>query len=136
MVSQQGGAPAAGQELEPIVEVCGDRLNSEHGISWETIEIVAAVGSPRVAVLYDLYHSLVMGEDPAAVLDGSTGLVAHVQVADVAGRSEPRSGPLDWPRLLHDLRAAGYHGRLGLEYMPSVATVESLALIETVAAGA
>jgi len=120
------------ENLNSRVDHVGTYLDSTR----ETIEIAAAVGSPRVAVLYDLYHSLVMGEDPAAVLDGAAGLVAHVQVADVAGRSEPRAGSLDWPRLLHDLRAAGYEGRLGLEYMPSVATAESLALIEKVAAGA
>ena len=31
LVARQGGAPAAGQDPEAIVEVCGDLLNSEHG---------------------------------------------------------------------------------------------------------
>ena len=91
--------------------------------------IVRDVGHPSVRLLYDLYHSTVMGEDPAMVLTGAGDLVGHVHLADVPGRHEPGTGGIDWPRQLAALRAAGYTGALGLEYMPLGETTSSLAFI-------
>ena len=92
----------------------------------EGLEIIRNVGHPAVRLLYDMYHSVVMGEEPGDVLTGSGGLVGHVHIADVPGRHEPGTGEIDWPRQLAALRAAGYSGSLGLEFMPSRDTVSSL----------
>ena len=94
----------------------------------ETVAIVREIGRPEVAVLYDAYHSLVMGEDVRTVLADAVDHVKHVQVADAPGRHEPGTGTLDWAELLDDLSASGYSGPLGLEYQP---TVESVASTET-----
>jgi hydroxypyruvate isomerase len=120
------------ENLNSRVDHVGTYLDS----TTETIQIVREVASPQVCVLYDLYHSLMMDEDPAAVLHGASDLVGHVQIADTQGRIEPREGPLDWPGLLHTLRLFGYPGRLGLEFMPSQRTVDALVLIEKAAAAA
>jgi len=95
----------------------------------EALGIVRDVGHPSVRLLYDLYHSTVMGEDPAAVLSGAGDLVGHVHFADAPGRHEPGTGDIDWPRQLAALRTAGYEGALGLEYMPVRDTLSSLAFI-------
>ena len=95
----------------------------------EALGIVRDVGHPSVRLLYDLYHSTVMGEDPAAVLSGAGDLVGHVHLADAPGRHEPGTGDIDWPRQLAALRTAGYEGALGLEYMPVRDTLSSLAFI-------
>ena len=87
-------------------------------------------------MLYDLYHSVTEGEDPATELANAAGLVDYVQIADVAGRGEPGSGSVDWPARLAVLRAAGYDGPLGLEYVPTVETTASVEYIRTVAAAA
>ncbi|MET9021854.1 TIM barrel protein [Actinopolymorpha sp. NPDC004070] len=100
----------------------------------ETVAIVREVGRPEVAVLYDAYHSLVMGEDVQTVLSGVVDQVKHVQVADVPGRHEPGTGTLDWPKLLADLEASGYTGPLGLEYQPTVESVASTELLRRVVA--
>ncbi|MGW0231972.1 TIM barrel protein [Actinopolymorpha singaporensis] len=94
----------------------------------ETVAIVREVGRPEVAVLYDAYHSLVMGEEVRAVLADAVDHIKHVQVADVPGRHQPGTGRLDWAELLGDLEASGYSGPLGLEYQP---TVESVASTQT-----
>jgi hydroxypyruvate isomerase len=120
------------ENLNSRVDHAGTYLDS----TIETIDIVRAVGSPRVRVLYDLYHSLMMGEDPLVVLDGATDVVGHVQIGDVQGRIEPHEGPLDWPALLHALRRSGYFGRLGLEFMPTQSTADALAFIEKLSASA
>ena len=53
--------------------------------------------------------------------------VAHVQIADAPGRGEPGTGRLDLDGYLARLERAGYAGWVGLEYKPTVPTVDSLA---------
>lgn len=91
------------------------------------LDIVEAVGSPNLRLLYDVYHSATMGEDMEAVLAGRMDLVAHVQVADMPGRNEPGTATLDWPATIATLRRLGYDGAIGLEYRPSLPTEASLA---------
>jgi hydroxypyruvate isomerase len=95
---------------------------------------VREVNHPAVRLLYDLYHSMVMGEEPEHVLAGSGHLVGHVHIADVPGRHEPGTGTIDWPRQLAALRSAGYSGAIGLEYIPTRATESSLELIRRLTA--
>ena len=78
-------------------------------------------------MIYDIYHSAVMGEEIADVLAGRLDRVAHVHLADAPGRHEPGSGSMDWQRRLKWLSDQGYAGAVGLEYKPSVKTEDSLA---------
>ncbi|MFD1612306.1 hydroxypyruvate isomerase family protein [Sphingomonas tabacisoli] len=91
------------------------------------LDIVEAVGSPNLRLLYDAYHSAVMDEDMGEVLDGRMHLVAHVQVADMPGRNEPGTGTIDWAEKIATLRRLGYQGAIGLEYKPTLPAAESLA---------
>jgi hydroxypyruvate isomerase len=91
------------------------------------LDLVEAVNSPNLRLLYDLYHSTVMEEDMATVLSGRMHLVHHIQIADMPGRGEPGTGEIDWPSLLASLKALGYQGGLGLEYRPSMPALASLA---------
>lgn len=90
------------------------------------LDIVEAVGSPNLRLLYDAYHSAVMGEDMREVLGGRMHLVAHVQVADMPGRNEPGTGTIDWAEKIETLRRLGYQGAIGLEYKPTLPAIESL----------
>lgn len=92
------------------------------------LDLVEAVGSPNLRLLYDVWHSAVMGEDMAEVLAGRIHLVAHVQVADMPDRNEPGTGDLDWAQVTKTLRDLGYAGAIGLEYFPTLPMDESLAL--------
>ena len=91
-------------------------------------DLIEAVNSPNLRLLYDVYHSAVMGEDMAEVLTGRMHLVHHVQVADLPGRNEPGTGTLDWDQIIGTLKALDYRGNIGLEYRPTLPPAESLAL--------
>jgi hydroxypyruvate isomerase len=92
------------------------------------LDIVAAVDSPGLRLLADVYHSAQTSEDLAAAIGDRMRYVAHVQVADTPGRHEPGTGTIAWPEVMGVLRAKGYDGAIGLEYFPSVLEAESLAL--------
>lgn len=102
----------------------------------DAVTVARAVNSDSFGILYDLYHSVTEGEDPATELANAAGLVDYVQIADAPGRGEPGSGEVDWAERLAVLRAAGYDGPIGLEYVPTVETVASVAHIRAVARSA
>lgn len=97
----------------------------------EGLDIIAEVGDPNIRLLYDIYHSVVMGETPSEVLDGRVDLVAHVHLADAPGRHEPGTGTMDWRGHLQWLGAHGYAGMCGLEYKPKARTTDSLGFLDT-----
>jgi hydroxypyruvate isomerase len=111
--------------LEPLndrVDHLGYYLTSTR----EGLDIVDEVDRAEVKLVYDLYHSAMMGEETETVLDGRLDRVAHVHLADTQGRHEPGTGTMDWQARLDWLFSNGYQGLVGLEYRPSVGTVESL----------
>ena len=92
----------------------------------EGLDIVEEVGSPNMKLLYDIYHSVMMGETPSEVLNGRVHLVGHVHLADAPGRGEPGSGEMPWQEHLNWLAEHGYKGYVGLEYRPTEDTRRSL----------
>jgi hydroxypyruvate isomerase len=93
----------------------------------DSFGVVRQVNSPRVKVLYDIYHSIAEGEDTRAVLGEIAGTIGHVQVADFPGRGEPGSGTVDWKDKLAQLREHGYAGVIGVECHPTQSsTAEAL----------
>lgn len=95
----------------------------------EGLDIIDEVNRPEIRLIYDIYHSAVMGEEIADVLAGRMDRVAHVHLADVPGRHEPGSGHLDWQCRLGWLEQNGYRGMVGLEYMPTQSTLASLSAL-------
>lgn len=102
----------------------------------DAVTVARGVGSDSFGVLYDMYHSITEGEDPATELANAAGLVDYVQIADVPGRGEPGSGAVDWTQRLAALRSSGYTGPIGLEYAPTVESAASVAHIRSIAATA
>jgi hydroxypyruvate isomerase len=96
----------------------------------DVISILLEVASPSIKLLFDAYHARVMNEDARRILNTARDLLAHVQIADTPGRHEPGSGTIDWPAALATFHTLGYTGRLGLEYQPTVPTLDSLTTIQ------
>lgn len=128
---RQAADLAEAAEVTLVLEPLNSRIDHPGMYLVETklgLDLVEAVNSPRLKLLYDVYHSLVMGENPREVLEGRMHLVEHIQVADLPGRNEPGTGGIDWPTLLADLRDLGYDGPFGLEYRPTRPALASLDL--------
>lgn len=100
----------------------------------EGLDIVDEVARPEIGIVYDLYHSLVMGESPAEVLEGRMKNVLHVHVADQPGRHQPGTGDEPLTTHLQYIIDTGFDGFIGFEYRPigdSTAAAEgTLALFE------
>lgn len=122
-VLQGSGVRLALEPLNTVVDHKGYYLAS----TSEGLDIVEAVDRPEIALLYDLYHSMVMEEDPVAVLGGRVERIAHVHVADHPGRHQPGTGTLPLGATLAWLASQGYDGLVGLEFHPTGSTAAALA---------
>ena len=81
-------------------------------------DVVNAVGSPSVKVLYDLYHMSRMGEDVVQDVVSHRELIAHLHAAESPQRSIPRrDGEIGYGRIVEAISAAGYDGYWGLEFV-------------------
>lgn len=126
-----------GSGVKLILEAVNTRVDHPGALTDRTADAVTVargVNSDSFGILYDLYHSLTEGEDPATELRNAAGLVDYVQIADAPGRGEPGSGAVDWAAQLAVLRASGYTGPIGLEYFPTVPSAESVKHIREIAA--
>jgi hydroxypyruvate isomerase len=92
----------------------------------DVITVLDRVHVPNVGFLCDLFHLANNGDDIDAALAAYAHRIAHVQIADHPGRGEPGTGTLDLGRYLSTIEASGYSGYVGLEYIPTTTTIDSL----------
>jgi hydroxypyruvate isomerase len=97
----------------------------------DALAVIDRAGEPNIALLADLYHLAVNGDDVDKVIADHADRIAHVQIADAPGRHEPGTGELPLLAQLTALRDAGYDGWVGLEYKPSGASADSFGWIKS-----
>ncbi len=114
-MAEDAGMQLVLEPLNAVVNHPGYFLTS----TLEGFDMVEEVDSPAVRLLYDLYHSVMMGEQPARVLASRGHLIGHVHIADAPGRHEPGTGYIDFPACLRVITDAGYSGPIGLEFWPT-----------------
>jgi hydroxypyruvate isomerase len=116
----------AGYAEQKKVTVCLELLNSavDHkdymgdSTKW-CVEAVHRVASPRVKVLYDIYHAAVMKEDVLADIRNHHDCFAHYHTGGVPGRNEIDSTQtVDYPKMVRAILATGYTGYIGQEFVP------------------
>jgi hydroxypyruvate isomerase len=88
--------------------------------------VLDRVPASNTGFLCDLFHLANNGDDVDAALLAYAHRIAHVQIADHPGRGEPGTGILDLQRYLSTIEANGYSGYVGLEYIPTTTTIDSL----------
>ena len=106
--------------LEPVSGADGYPLKTAADV-LAVIDALRERGVDNVALLADLYHLTVNGDDVDAVIRDHTDRFGHVQIADAPGRGEPGTGTAPIQRWVRDAEAAGYSGWIGLEYKTSAA---------------
>jgi hydroxypyruvate isomerase len=79
-------------------------------------EVVAAVGSPAVRLIFDTAHVQAMDGDLIANLEAAWDAVAIVQLADTPGRLEPGTGEVDFAAVLALLKRRRFKGLVELEF--------------------
>ena len=122
-LAEEAGVTLVLEPLNSLVDHAGYFLDR----SALGFELVRAVDSPRIKVLFDIYHMQVMEGNVIQTLTGNLDLIGHVHVADVPGRHEPGTGELNYANIIEALRQAGYDKYVGFEFDPKAPSDEAVA---------
>lgn len=87
--------------------------------SAEAFDIIQAVNSPYVKILYDVYHQQITEGNLIPTIRQNINLIGHFHIADHPGRHEPGTGEINYHNVLKAIKDTGYNGWIGLEYRPS-----------------
>jgi sugar phosphate isomerase/epimerase len=95
-------------------------------LDW-VAEIIRKVGSPRVRLLFDIYHVQVMHGDLLRRIDQTKDIIGHVHTAGCPGRGElDDTQEVNYPAVIRKLVDIGYTGYVGQEFIPTRAPREGL----------
>jgi hydroxypyruvate isomerase len=91
------------------------------------VRVCEAVRSPRVKLLYDIYHMQIMEGDIIRTIGRDHQWFGHYHTAGNPGRHEiDDSQELNYPAIVRAIAATGYDGWLGQEFIPSGDPVAAL----------
>jgi hydroxypyruvate isomerase len=116
------------------VTICVELLNSKvnhRGYQGDHtqfgVDVVKAVASPRVKLLYDIYHMQIMDGDIIATIRREIGSIAHFHTGGVPGRHElDDTQELNWRGIAKAIVDLGYTGYFAHEFQPTRDPLTSL----------
>jgi len=116
------------------VTLCLEMLNSKvdhkdyqaDHTAW-AVQVVQGVGSPRLKLLYDIYHMQIMDGDVIATIRANAGHIAHFHTGGVPGRAEiDDTQELNYRRVMQAIADLGFTGFVGQEFVPKRDPLSSL----------
>jgi hydroxypyruvate isomerase len=89
--------------------------------------IVKAVDSPRVKLLYDIYHMQIMEGDLIHTIKDQHQYIGHYHTGGVPGRHElDHTQEVNWPAVCRAIVDTEFHGFLAHEFVPTRDPLTSL----------
>lgn len=116
------------------VTLCLELLNSKvdhkdyHAdhTAWGA-QVVRGVGSPRLKLLYDIYHMQVMEGDVIATIRANAQYIGHFHTGGVPGRAEiDDTQELNYRRVVQTIADVGFTGFVAHEFVPKRDPLTSL----------
>jgi hydroxypyruvate isomerase len=91
------------------------------------VEVVKRVGSPRVKLLYDVYHMQIMEGDIIATIRANHEWIGHFHTGGVPGRHElDDTQELNWRGIAAAIADVGFTGFVAHEFVPTRDPLASL----------
>ncbi len=109
--------------LEPLNTRVNVEMRGHPGYHCDKLEWAVAVcdqiGSPRMKILFDIYHTQVMQGDVIVRLRQYKHYIAHYHTAGVPGREDlDDAQELNYPAIMRAIVETGYTGYVGQEFIP------------------
>jgi hydroxypyruvate isomerase len=108
------------------VTLCLEVLNSKvdhkdyqaDHTAWAA-QVVQGVASPRLRILYDIYHMQIMEGDVIRTIQTYYPLIGHFHTGGVPGRNEiDESQELNYRRVMQAIADLGFRGYVAQEFVP------------------
>lgn len=120
------------ENIQLLVEPLNNTDRAGYAMPYATpvLALLRKLHSPRVKMLYDIYHQSMMGDFDMDEIRENIDLIGHFHVADAPGRHEPGTGTVDYVRILREISKTGYTGCVGLEYRATIHDEETLGFLK------
>jgi hydroxypyruvate isomerase len=128
-IAADAGVTLVLEPLNALIDHPGHFLTT----AVEGFQIIEAVHSPNVKLLFDIYHQQISEGNLSSNIIDNLDLIGHIHVADVPGRHEPGTGEINYEHIFGLLREHNYKGYVGLEYIPRVDPAASLRAVRAMA---
>jgi len=117
--------------LEPLNSKKTENMKGHPGYQGDHIaycmEIIKAVGSPSLKLLFDVYHIQIMDGDIIRHMNQYKEYIGHVQIAGVPGRGEiGTEQEINYKAVMKALLNNDYKGYVGHEWIPTGDPMEGL----------
>ena len=122
----EGLKQVIGYAEEKKITLCMELLNSKRNhkdymcdhTAWG-VEVCKGVGSPRMKLLYDIYHMQIQEGDVIATIKENFQYIGHFHTGGVPGRNEiDETQELDYPPIMRAIADLKYDGFVGQEFIP------------------
>ncbi len=91
-------------------------------------DMIREVNSPRVKLLFDVYHVQIMNGDVIRRIREMKDIIGHIHTAGNPGRGELHfKSEIHYPAVMEALVEIGYNGYVGHEFIPTRTPEEGLA---------
>jgi hydroxypyruvate isomerase len=116
------------------VTICMELLNSKVNhpdymcdhTAWG-VQVVQAVNSPRVKLLYDIYHMQIMEGDLIRTIQKNIDWLGHFHTGGVPGRHElDNTQEVQWDAVMRGIVATKFRGYVAHEFVPTRDPLNSL----------
>jgi hydroxypyruvate isomerase len=116
------------------VTICIELLNSKvdhkdymcDHTAWG-VQVVQAVNSPRVKLLFDIYHMQIMEGDLVRTIQKNIDWIAHFHTGGVPGRHElDGTQEVQWDGVMRGIAATNFRGYVAHEFVPTRDPLTSL----------
>ena len=116
------------------VTICMELLNSKRNhhdymcdhTAWG-VRVMSEVNSPRVKLLYDIYHMQIMEGDLIATIHENIQWLGHFHTGGVPGRHElDDTQEVQWDAVMRGIVDAGFKGYVAHEFVPTRDPLTSL----------
>ena len=84
------------------------------------IEIIKRVGSPRLKLLFDIYHVQIMDGDIISRIRENREYIGHYHTAGNPGRNEiDQTQEINYEPIMKEIASGDYQGYVGQEFIPT-----------------
>ncbi len=97
-------------------------------------DLVRAVNSPSVKILYDAYHAYLEEGKVIETLSEYISDIGLVHIADAPGRHEPGTGAVNWKNVVKHLNDLSYTGYVSFEFYPESTSEKAIEAVKEVLA--
>ncbi|MGE4549266.1 MAG: hydroxypyruvate isomerase family protein [Intestinibacillus sp.] len=130
-LAEAAGVTLVLEALNIVKDHCGNFLSD----TPTSADLVAAVGSPNLKILYDAYHMYLDEGKICEITEKYLPYIGHIHIADAPGRNEPGTGVINYANFMKHLAKLGYKDFVGFELYPATDSATAVKAIQAVCEG-